>query len=382
MAGINSQQEFFAALNFGEVPDGVVLPSPASSTFATIDLYTFLNLFPTGLDKSRRTKLREALEYAFTQITTDNGYLIDIGGADSLAKSFEQIVNYPYVNINFLREEYFPSGKGGNALGRIPKKVNIGFDVFINDVNTLSEQRSKIMADMEKYFGTYYYVPDSDGIPTADNIEFASLQEWGAVPNEPYGGFTVFMNAYYHQAMLDPTSPAQSITRPALESDVNPVISVSIREQIRNALTYQLDQIDSNGQYNTEMNVGWQVKDIEQIVNFPYAHVRLAEAEYFNATDFRLQDRLLKKVMSLDIDIFVQEVNDAYTAIEEVLADIEKRVLNNFNLPDEDGYRTALEVMFVYNEPFGIESTIPLTGLRIGLNVYYRTDEENPKQSN
>ena len=88
----------------------------------------------------------------------------------------------------------------------------------------------------------------------------------------------------------------------------------------------------------------------------------------------------MHKVCAFELDFYVKNINDLLQKQEDMLADAEKLFMNNYTIPNSDGYRTVTECMFTHNEVLGMTVNNPNGIVRIGLNCYYMQDKLNPRE--
>ena len=309
-------------------------------------------------------------------ITTTNGFLTTLGEINIEDKSHEEIINYPAINVLVGREVYKNATKGGHVDGFLFKEVQVTLDVFQDNVNDLRTERNQILHDLEKYFLVNYFLPDTGGVGTALNTKVSNVIIWGTQANIPYGGFTVELLVSYQQNIFNPKSKAQG--RMILANDqVTPAISA--RESIREAPIFNMKKIQTSSDFL--LNIGDVNEDLfsaEEMINFPSVNVGEEQEEHANAFQENFNDLRERRQLPMTIDWFLEDVNDIETKREKALADTESVIMNNFNFPNSAGKTTALESMFTFNEPFGIEGTVPRGGIRIGLTIFYRTDVGDP----
>jgi hypothetical protein len=149
---------------------------------------------------------------------------------------------------------------------------------------------------------------------------------------------------------------------------------ISLKEQLTAAVVYNFNQIRTAYGYNKNLYTVRDIQSYEKIQKFPFANVITRDEIYTEQG----QDRWVKKTLGYTIDVFVRNVNKINNDIEDILADIEKRIYNNYVLPDYAGNRTCTECYITSNRPFGIESTQPAGGIQIMMDVFYRQDISNP----
>lgn len=330
---------------------------------------------------SVRTKLREAIAYDLSQITISNGYLVDMGDVNKEPKSVEQFVNFndlqPACNINFGREDYLNALPGSHTVGYLQKSVFVNLQFYIKNVNALREEQSKILASVEKYFMNNPWIPDSGGNATAQETQVMSNMAWGLEATKDYGGIGIPLRVDYRQNLFNPELTTYG-TPPSLPQSFPITISVSVREELRNALLYQIREITTANGYNFNAKTNENILSAEQITEYPFVNINVYNETYMNATDLGWQDKRLHKLLSLEMDVWLNSVNSIEEDRDKVVADIEKRLLNNFNLPNSDNKRTCFTSILTFNDPFGIESSQPYGGITVGYDIFYRQDQFNP----
>lgn len=321
------------------------------------------------MSDSVKRKIRLALVSGLKTITKANNYGITIKEVHATPGSFENIRNFPSVNFNWGNETY---QQGTHASGRLFKECFINLDFFFQDVNNLDKQRNLMIKAVEKYLLTNYFLPYA-GVPTCNVTLLNSNKPWGIESTKIYGGITLELKVLYEQNLFDPYSVAQGTTPPHSEFGQ---ATISLKEQLTGAIVYQLNQIKKSTGYNTYLytDSDRDTMGYESIKNYPFANV-IARAEDYVEQG---QDRWVKKRLSYTIDVYLREHNKMNADIEDILADIESRLMNNYVLPDSAGNRTCTECYFSFNHPFGLDETVPAGGLQIGLDVYYRQDIDNP----
>jgi len=325
---------------------------------------------------SIRTKMRKGIVEGFGKMTVANGFNLDFGQVLTEPKSFEQIIGFPAVNVFFGRETY-KNAAGNHAIGWIVKRIIVVLDVYLKVVENMPLQRSKVLADIEKQFMTEFFLPDSGGIGTVIETRMLSNEPWGLESNKTYGGMTVTLQIDYNQNIVDPTLNTPGV-RPVISGDNPASTPVSVRENIRNAIIFNLQQITVANGFDADVFTDEDILSHEQIIEYPFVNVVSKAESYLNAGDSTLHDIRLRKTASYDMDCYIRSIDDPNDSIEKILADIEKRFMLNYNLQDSSGKRTAVECMFTFNEKFGIETNKPLHGISIGLDVFYRQDLNDP----
>lgn len=190
---------------------GTALAQPS----ITFGLATFFQ--PTGgaNGTSVRTKIREALANGIkTTITKSNGYFNNIGEVHvNAATNNTSRKAYPSIDVIWIDERYTNNFQGGNSLGGYNKFARVMIDCHLfDDQCSMDPQdivlvRETILADMEKYFGTFYYLPDpiEGRAETAFNTIITSNNIFGIEATEPKGGIEITLDISYRILLTDPT---------------------------------------------------------------------------------------------------------------------------------------------------------------------------------
>lgn len=190
-----------------------------SGSPTVLDSLTYGNVnFPivTGAANqySIRTNIRSALAYGIkNNIKKGNGYFNDIGEVHvNAVASNSRRNNYPSIDIIWLRERYTNNIKGGNSLGGYNKIATVALLCYLfadacapNNVGEIVLLRENIIADLEKYFGINFFIPDQAGNRTAFNCIINSNTVHGIQATEPYGPVEVELEIYYRIELADPT---------------------------------------------------------------------------------------------------------------------------------------------------------------------------------
>lgn len=163
---------------------------------------------PAGQTTSIRTKIRDAIQWGLTQITTTNGYNYTVTNAYDPPRSLENMSDFPCINIHYGNETATNSQVGSHLVAGneslLHNTFSCEFDCVLSDIDDPQLAQDKILADLQKYFGTKHWVPDSDGAATAFNIIYESSEPWGIHEKRPLTGITVRFNVWYRQVVGNP----------------------------------------------------------------------------------------------------------------------------------------------------------------------------------
>jgi hypothetical protein len=147
----------------------------------------------------------------------------------------------------------------------------------------------------------------------------------------------------------------------------------SIREQVAEALIYNLKQITTANGYRT---------NIIRVYDPPVSHESTFEKPSINiywGREERLNDRLAGNNPLLDMRMVVQLVifldapaDRLRDSQNNIVADIQDRFGTNFYIPSETtGDATAFDCVYLASEPWGPQETEPKGGIVVDLEVFY-----------
>ncbi len=183
-----------------------------SVTFGNIQFFQ-----PTGAsgNVSVRTKIREALANGiYTTIRKSNGYFFDIGEVNvNVMVNNNGRKKFPSVDIIWVKERYTNNFQGGNSLGGYNKFATVMIEGHLIEENcsedpaSITLMKEMFVADMEKYFGTNFFLPDpvEGRADTAFNTMIIFNTDFGIDVTRPRGGVEVQLEISYRILLTDPT---------------------------------------------------------------------------------------------------------------------------------------------------------------------------------
>ncbi len=330
--------------------------------------------------ESIRTNIRRAIIYGLSQITKRNGYNCTMNNIYDKEHSPEQ-GDIPFVNVSFGVESY---DVNGHTTGYLTKSLPVKFEIYVEDVNNIKEKEAKILADIEEYF------MNNDNLPNESNVSqlvgdlmFSGNEMIGIDVDKPFGKIVVNVDLIYLQNVIDPELSTHNSTDIGMLSGIAGVVKISKREDIRKALIYNLKKIKKSGDYKFNINnenVHELWKSSEQINSYPSICIDNGTEVIKNADDYNLQDRRFHKELDYNLYCYVEDLNDILLAQERLVADIEKVIMNNYTLPDENRNRTLISAYFVNNEIYGMEVNDPIGMIRVKLRCLYKPYVFDPAQ--
>jgi hypothetical protein len=151
----------------------------------------------------------QAIRYSNTGNTTfdDSGYYNDIKYCYDVPVSYESATGFPFVNM-FIDHETCSTGSDvrfDQNSGMLHNKFSLRLEVFLNTNQNQSYLMDTILADIQKYFGINYYIPDSTGNATCMNCYYSGSDRWSLDINSPICGITIVFDVWYRQRLIDPT---------------------------------------------------------------------------------------------------------------------------------------------------------------------------------
>lgn len=81
----------------------------------------------------------------------------------------------------------------------------------------------------------------------------------------------------------------------------------------------------------------------------------------------------------VDIDVAINS-NDIILAQDEILWDIQKKLGNNWWIPDDEGRARAFDCVYTGHSRWGTERTSPNGGITIRFDIRYRIKQKDPTQ--
>lgn len=155
---------------------------------------------------SIRNRVREALKYQLSTITTANGYNNTVGDIFGLGVSVEQIKNYPAFVVVAGAEQTFDFRQDQQTFIRQAKEFTLTIYAFVKTINDAEDAQDLIVEDVEKLIGTNFGLPDADGDCTCYLAQVVRTEPFGLERNKPITGVKITINARYNQKRTDPTT--------------------------------------------------------------------------------------------------------------------------------------------------------------------------------
>jgi hypothetical protein len=193
-----------AQLTFG-VPSGlqdVIVYSTASNSTGILS-NGFTGTPDTG--ETVRSKIRKAIKYQLSTITKANGFYNDIRKVYDPPKVFNNIKVFPAVNLYWLGEERNDEHYHGNN-SLLDLELTCNMVVYLNEREDPNTAADTLLADIQRKFGTQYYILNEAGERTVFNCIYQSMEPFGIDTNSPDYGISLDLKIFYRIRLTDPNT--------------------------------------------------------------------------------------------------------------------------------------------------------------------------------
>ena len=114
---------------------------------------------------------------------------------------------YPCCNLHIEEEECDNEFNVQIAMNQalLHNEFIAKIDIFLKENEDPEKAQGRILADVQRFFGVNYYIPDVDGEATVFYCCYAGSQAWGIEKSNPDTGITVQLRIKYRQQLTDPT---------------------------------------------------------------------------------------------------------------------------------------------------------------------------------
>ena len=159
---------------------------------------------------SVKDAIADAIQFGLLQITTANGYNNTVVKVYDPPIGIGEMQQFPCFNYfegaddcTNVSQPNVHQQTGGNQA-----KLFNGFiaelDGYLNKATTPRKARNTLLADVQKYIGLHWNLPDANGNPTAFNCMYAGSVPFGEQANLPQTGMTIRLRIWYDQKLTDP----------------------------------------------------------------------------------------------------------------------------------------------------------------------------------
>ena len=152
----------------------------------------------------------------------------------------------------------------------------------------------------------------------------------------------------------------------------------SAQRRIREALKFQLAKIRKVDGYFCDL-----VKVYDDFPANPEGiQDRVAAVPVFGyEKTVEFDNETLQILMLAYLIVYVRPMGSATEAIENITADIQSVIGNNWMLPGEDGAETCQSSWYFSAEPFGKVLDRPQAGTKIGIKILYQQYFKDPTKN-
>jgi hypothetical protein len=180
----------------------MAIPSnlPVRSRIRNAVLYALRNRIKSG---------EPTVKYAASGNTTvaNEGYYLTIKNAYDPPRHFDQMPEFPAVNVFISNEscEDTSNTQIEQNTFLLSNSFILRLECFIHNVNDPDLECDKLLADLQRYFGTNYSIPDENGVSTAMAIYYSGSEILGTESTRPNIYINVEFKVWYRQRNNNPT---------------------------------------------------------------------------------------------------------------------------------------------------------------------------------
>jgi hypothetical protein len=156
-----------------------------------------------------RQRVFNAIEYGMGLITEASGYYNTVMRVYREPMALDKIPEFPAIIIMDGPEECSNINNhlqyGGNE-ALLFNQLDIELQCIVQKTDYPMIARNKMLADLQKYFGTHYWLPDADGVVSAFNSIYLRSDPWGIHETKPLTGIGAWFRVWYRQKLTDPNT--------------------------------------------------------------------------------------------------------------------------------------------------------------------------------
>lgn len=153
-----------------------------------------------------RSCIRQAAVYGLKNRINEGEYWNTVKRAYDPIRTYEQFDEFPCFNVSI--ESEISDNASNITIEQQQLKLHNSFNLqmvaYLNDNNDSALAQDKILADVQKYFGLNYRIPDINNIPTAFNCYYLSSIPFSTNRNKPNCGIIIQYKVWYRQFLTDP----------------------------------------------------------------------------------------------------------------------------------------------------------------------------------
>lgn len=162
---------------------------------------------------------------------------------------------------------------------------------------------------------------------------------------------------------------------------------ISVRDNIIESLIYQLGLIKTESGYNyTVRNIYDPPINLDAITEYPAIVIMEGPEDCANSsTGSHLQtggnEALLHNSFTVTMNCIISDINNIRAARSKMLADVQKRIGNNWNIPDALGVPSCFSSFYKGSTPWAVDAQKPYAGIEIDWIIWYRQLLTDPTTS-
>lgn len=194
-----TKQQQFSAIGWGW--DNTTPPPRQVDGWTTRDqraLVLGIPCLPFALLRS----LLETVKYNLGLITTQNGYKNNIQDIRDVPCSIENFKGFPAVNI------FITTKPGVTLIGEGDytqhQDTYLSLDFFMNAGNNTILAQESILEDVQRRFGSVYWLPDDQSLDHASNMNYLGCLPFGIVSTAPRCGISIEYKIDRHYKSSNP----------------------------------------------------------------------------------------------------------------------------------------------------------------------------------
>lgn len=138
---------------------------------------------------------------------SNEGYYLTVRDAFDPPRSIDQMSNFPAINVFCASEscEDTSNTQIQQNTFLLSNSFILRLECFIHNENDPALECDKLLADLQRYFGTNYFIPDSTGNATAMTIYYSGHEIMGTETTRPNIYMNVEFKVWYRQRSDNPT---------------------------------------------------------------------------------------------------------------------------------------------------------------------------------
>lgn len=146
----------------------------------------------------------EAFIFNLLKIKTSSGYNTTVRNVYCPAIELDNMIEYPSINIISLADNCANDSMNNHEPRKLFNSLTLTMDCVLNTIENSRQERNKLLADIQKYFGINWGIPNEFGVHTSFNCFYESSTPWGIDKMRPFTGITISYVIWYDQNQFDP----------------------------------------------------------------------------------------------------------------------------------------------------------------------------------